>query len=100
MDKRHVGRDAMILTSSKVLANVFSMISAMLLARVRTLSENGTYAQLTIIITLASSVIMLGLPNSINYFLAKQNTIEEKRKFLSVFYTAATILSVVMGIVL
>lgn len=100
MNKRYVGRDVMTLTSSKVLANVFAMISAMLLARVRTLAENGTYSQLTIIINLASSLIMLGLPNSINYFLAKVNSTEEKRNFLSVFYSVTTFLSVIMGLLL
>lgn len=100
MNKQRVGRDAMILTFSKVLANIFAMISAMLLARLRTLAENGTYSQLMIIINLTSSFIMLGLPNSINYFLAKVNSTDEKRNFLSIFYSITTILSVIMGLLL
>lgn len=76
------------------------MVTAMILARVRTLQENGTYSQLVLIINLMSSILMLGLPNSINYFLAKANTVEETNQFLSVYYTLSSILSALVGVTL
>lgn len=96
----NLGKDAVTLTVSKIIANVLTMLTAMLLARVRTLEENGTYSQLLLVTNLVTSILMLGLPNSINFFLAKANTDEEKNRFLSVYYTLSTLLSAVVGITL
>lgn len=101
MDKKHnLGRDAVSLSTSKIIVNIIAMVSAMLLARIRTLEENGIYSQLMLIITMASSIAMLGLPNSINYFFAKTKTSKEKGHFLSVFYSSITTISILLGIVL
>ncbi|PKM69635.1 MAG: hypothetical protein CVU94_02900 [Firmicutes bacterium HGW-Firmicutes-19] len=95
-----LGNDALRLTASKVITMIISMISAMLLSRFRTLGEYGTYSQLLIIVSIATSLIMLGLPNSINYFLAGADSPFERDKFLSVYYTLSTFLSFVIGFVL
>lgn len=90
--------DAVRLTVSKVIANLLVLASAMLLARVRTLEEYGTYSALMLVTQLAASVFMLGLPNSINFFLAKAETREEQNRFLSFYYTLSTLLSAVLGV--
>ena len=92
--------DAILLTVSKIIGNLLTLVSAMLLARIRTLEENGIYSELLLIINLATAIFMLGLPNSINFFLAKAETREDKNRFLSLYYTLSTVLSVVLGIVL
>lgn len=92
--------DAFLLTTSKIIGNLLTLVSAMLLARIRTLEENGIYSELLLIINLATSVFMLGLPNSINFFLAKAETKRDKNRFLSLYYTLSTILSIVLGVVL
>lgn len=92
--------DALKLTTSKLITMVISMITAMLLARLLTLEEYGTYAQILLVINLVTSLFMLGLPNSINFFLARAKDDEERKKFLSVYYTGSTILSVFTGVVL
>lgn len=92
--------DAVRLTFSKVLTLCITTITTMLLARFRTLEEYGTYSQILLVTSLFSSIFMLGLPNSINYFLARAESEQEKQKFLSVYYTLSTILSVLMGVVL
>ena len=66
--------DAFLLTASKIIGNLLTLVSAMLLARIRTLEENGIYSELLLIINLATAIFMLGLPNSINFFLAKAET--------------------------
>ncbi|MGN0818809.1 MAG: oligosaccharide flippase family protein [Christensenellaceae bacterium] len=98
--KSRIGSDAIKLTGSKVVTMLIAMISSMLLARFRTLTEYGTYSQLLMAINLVCSIIMLGLPNSINYFLAKAETENERDRFLSVYYTLNTILSFTVGLVL
>ena len=95
-----VGSDAVRLTASKVATMAISMVSSMLLSRFRTLTEYGTYSQLLMAINLVCSIIMLGLPNSINYFLAKAETEQERARFLSVYYTLNTLLSLTVGLVL
>lgn len=101
MIKRNsLGAEAVKLTTSKIIANVLMMVSAILLARIRTLEENGTYSQLMLVINLTTSIFMLGLPNSINYFLAKAETKEDQNYFLSVYYTLSTLLSLVLGVTL
>lgn len=92
--------DAVKLTASKIIANGLMLVSAMLLARIRTLEENGTYSQLMLVINLAASIFMMGLPNSINFFLAKAETKEDQNYFLSVYYTLSTLLSLALGITL
>ena len=72
----------------------------MLLARFRSLEEYGTYSQIIMVTDLTCSILLLGLPNSINYFLAKADTAEQRRNFLSVYSTLSTILTVVIGICL
>lgn len=104
MDKReernHIGSDTIKLTGSKVTTMMIAMISSMLLSRFRTLMEYGTYSQLLMAINLVCSIMMLGLPNSINYFLAKAKSEHERDQFLSVYYTLNTILSLTVGLAL
>lgn len=95
-----IGGDAVRLTSSKIITLCITMVTAMLLSRFRTLEEYGTYSQLLLVVNLASTIFMLGLPSSINYFLARAESKEKRKHFLSVYYTLSTILSVIMGIVL
>ncbi len=96
--KSKTGNDALKLTSAKLLTMLISLVSSMLLSRFRTLTEYGTYSQIMMTITLVSSLLMLGLPNSINYFLSKSDSEAEREKFLSVYYTINTFLSFIVGL--
>ena len=40
---------------------------------------------------------MMGLPSSLNYFLARADTPEDKNSFLSLYYTVNTLLSLMVG---
>ena len=95
-----LGKDALLLTVSKMTTLAITMVTGMLLSRFRSFEEYGTYSQLDLVFTLFSAIFMLGLPNSINYFLARANTKNEQQKFLGVYYTLSTILSATMGIAL
>lgn len=94
------GNDAVKLTISKVITLLIGLVSNMLLSRFRTLTEYGTYSQLLMAVNIVCALLMLGLPNSINYFLAKAQTEEERGRFLSVYYTFSTLLSFIIGLVL
>lgn len=99
MAENKIAKNATILTVSRVITLMITLVSSMLLSRFRTLTEYGTYSQLIVIVTLMVSVFSLGLPNSTNYFLARADTREEKREFLSVFYTLCTLLCMLMATV-
>lgn len=98
--KASVGKDAVTLTASKIMVSLIGLVTSMLLARFRTLSEYGTYSQIIMITDLVSTILLLGLPNSINYFLAKAESEEEKQKFLSVYLTLSTVLTIIIAICL
>ena len=95
-----VGSNAVKLTAAKFITMGIGLVSSMLLARFRSLTEYGTYSQMMMAVSLATSLIMLGLPNSINYFLGKAKSDEERANFLSVYYTLSTLLSITVGVVL
>lgn len=69
----------------------------MLLSRFRTLEEYGTYSQITIVVTIAISIFTLGLPGSINYFLASYDKPKLKQEFLSTYLSLSTLLSFIAG---
>ena len=96
----NLGADATLLTFSKVATSGIAMVMTMLLSRFRTLEEYGTFSQILMVVNLVTSILMLGLPKSLNYFLAKTDDKEEKRRFLSLYYTLNTILSFVVGLAL
>ncbi len=99
-NKTSLGRDAVKLTASKMIVLLISMVTAMLLSRFRTVEEYGTYSQLMTVINLVTTIIMMGLPNSLNYFLAGANDDKERGHFLNVYYSLNTALSAVVGLVL
>ncbi len=95
-----IGGDAVRLTISKFITLLITTVTSMLLSRYRTFEEYGTYSELLLVVNLISSLVMLGLPSSINFFLARAETVHERTKFLSVYYTLSTALSAFMGMAL
>jgi O-antigen/teichoic acid export membrane protein len=98
--KPSIASDTVNLTISKVITLTIVFVNTMLLSRVLTLEDYGTYSQLLLVVNLLTSIFMLGLPNSINYFLASCETNADRQKFLSVYYTLSTILSIFTGFLL
>ena len=99
-NKKSLGRSFLSLASSKIIAYGLVLVNGMLLSRFRSLQEYGTYSQIILVINVATSVLMLGLPNSLNYYLARMDTPEEKNRFVSFYYTINTVLSIVVGLIL
>lgn len=96
----NIGADATLLTFSKIATSAIAMVMAMLLSRFRTVDEYATYNKILMVVNLITSVLMLGLPKSLNFFLAKTDSQKEKKRFLSFYYTLNTILSFFVGLVL
>lgn len=98
--KNSIMGDTLKLSTSKTITLLISMVSSMLLSRFRTLEEYGTYSQILMVVTISISLFTLGLPNSINFFLARIEDKGEKQKFVSNYYTLNTLLSILAGVVL
>lgn len=98
--KNSIAGDATKLTAVKVATTLLTMLSTMLLSRFRTLEEYGIYSQLQLVITIVVTIFMIGLPNSINYFLAKADNRKEQKDFLSIYFSLCTIAGIVSGIIL
>lgn len=91
-----LGADALVLTASRVLVSLLGLVTSMLLARFRTLEEYGTYSQIIMVVDLLATLVLMGLPNSVNYFLSKAETAQERRRFMSVYLTLSVLLSAVI----
>lgn len=90
-------KEASLLTISKMINLIITMLTSMLLSRFRSLEEYGTFSQLSLILSLLTTFSMLGIPNSINYFLPRIENDEEKQSFLNTFFGLNTLLSVIAG---
>jgi O-antigen/teichoic acid export membrane protein len=95
-----IGTSAIWLTVTKFINVMISMGTAMLLSRFRTLEEYGTYAQLLMVGSITTTIFMMGLSGSVNYFLSKARNQNEQSDFLSNFFTISTIISLVSGLTL
>lgn len=98
--KSSLGKDAVKLTASQVITLSIAMLTAMLLSHFRTLEEYGTYSQLLMISNIVTALFMLGLPNSINFFLASTTDTIERQKFISNYFSLSTLLGIIAGLLL
>lgn len=97
---QNIGKKAFYLSISKTIVITITMIVSMFLSRYLSLEEYGTYSQIIIIVELFVTLLILGLPNSINYFLAKTENKEDQKQFVSVYYSLSIFLSIIIGLVL
>ena len=95
-----LAKDISLLTVSKIITSILGLITSLLLARYMSLFEYGTYSSMLLVINLASSIAMLGLPNCVGYFLGKNKEKIDRQRFISVYYTLNTILSISIGLVM
>ena len=92
--------DSIVLTFSKILAGVVQILVTMILSKYRSLQEYGTFTQMLLVVSLIDSILMMGLPNSISFFLGRSKDLKSRQDFLSVYFTLNTILTVLSGVIL
>lgn len=59
--RNSVGKSTLLITASKLASLGINMVYVMVLSRIRTLEEYGTYSQLLIAVNLISMLFVLGL---------------------------------------
>ncbi|HOV15887.1 MAG TPA: oligosaccharide flippase family protein [Candidatus Cloacimonadota bacterium] len=92
-------KQAGILSAADFCRLVVKTIIGIILARVLTQADYGTYRQLFLIYLLIFSVFMMGLPQSIYYFVPRGGK-EEQRKFLRQTLDLLTILGLIGSLIL
>lgn len=95
---QNIARNATKITISTGITLVISMITTMLLSRYLSLKEYGTYSQVLLIVELVTTLFVVGLPSSINYFIAKDENNLNRKIFVSTYYSISTILSLIAGV--
>lgn len=71
--------DSMFLAGARILTLLFGIISTKIMSVGLSLAEYGTYSQANLVSTVGTSVIALGLVDSLNYFFNKDNEDEDTR---------------------
>ena len=94
MERGGIGKDSLKLTVSQMGALIIGLVSTMLLSRFRTLGEYGTYSQMYLIAGILSPILMMGIPASLSYFLARASDDSEKREVLSQNLISVTVLGI------
>jgi O-antigen/teichoic acid export membrane protein len=92
-------RKAGILSAADFTRLAVKTLIGIVLARVLTQTEYGTYRQLFMIYTLMSSIFMIGLPQSVYYFVPKSEPTLQ-RKFLRQTLDVFTILGLLCSLIL
>lgn len=100
LKKSSLGGDALVLTLSNFTVSLLGVVTSMLLSRFRTLTEYGTYSQIIMVTDMVSTILLLGLPGCVNYFIAKADTEEEKQKFLTMYLVLSTAITAVVAVCL
>lgn len=93
-------KDAVGVTISKIVVSAISIVYTMLLARFRTLDDYGTYSELLLITNIVSTVFFLGLPYSVNYFLPRSDSTEEKRRFIDTYLSTVITVGMFAGFII
>lgn len=98
--KQNVGNSVIVLTLSKTMTLILTIVTSMMLSRYLSLQQYGTYAELLTVTSLAVSILSLGLPNCINYFVPQCSSEDEKSAFVNFYFCVITFIAVIIAAVL
>jgi O-antigen/teichoic acid export membrane protein len=93
-------KGSLLLTSAKILDLVVDLLNVAIISRIFTLNEYGLYSQIILISAFFSAFINLGLPSSINFFLAKEEEINKKKEYISNIILICNIIGFILFIIL
>ncbi|MFX0134054.1 MAG: oligosaccharide flippase family protein [Candidatus Hodarchaeota archaeon] len=87
--KRNIG----IITFGNVLTSSFAILNGIILSRCLTMVDYGTYRQVFLIFSILQSILLLGIPQSLNYFMPTFDRESQKT-----FLFQAVIITVIIGL--
>lgn len=98
--KNNIAKDSIMLTIVRVITLAASMAQTMILSRIMTLTEYGTYSALLIIVSLGTTIAGLGLNNAINFFFNKEKDIEKKKKYVNTIFAITTLSGLIFAVII
>lgn len=93
----NIAKDSMILVFVKIVTISVQIIQTMILSRLLTKLDYGTYSQGLLIISFFTPFFSLGLENAVNYFF---NNKTNKEKYLNTIFTVSIVSGIVCGIMI
>ncbi len=97
MAKTSIAADVSKLTLSKSITYGITLITSMILSRILSLAEYGTYSQIQVTGTLFLTVFSMGMPECSSFFLSRDTDPGYRLRFLSTYYTLNTFLGLLAG---
>ena len=97
------GIDSLLLSFIQIVTYMCSMVTAKLLSVALTKTEYGTYASVMLVITTTCSLILLGLPDCVNYFFnirAKDSNRNKRESYVDTIFAICLSIGIGAGIVL
>ena len=91
------GKQIVFLTGIQVWNQAVNLLKTMVLSRVFSLDEYGTYAKMILVLDFFFAIVVLNLPSAANYFIAKSDSEASKRNFLYTYYILCTAVGILMG---
>ncbi len=91
-------KQAGMLTTAEFIRFGFKSLVGIILARILVPAELGSYRQLFLIYSTFSTLLLLGIPQSVLYFLPKLRHIDSKREFISRTVNLVSVLAFLFGL--
>lgn len=98
-----VSGDSMFLAFSKIITLLFGILTAKILSMGLTLTEYGTYSQANLVNTLCASLLLLGLPDALNFFYNNKESCdrESKEKYINtIFFIEISLWAILFGVII
>lgn len=98
--KTKLATDSIILTFVQCVTLMTSIIQTMLLSRILTKTEYGTYSQGVLVVNFITPFLLLGLSNAINYFYNQVKTDDVIKRYVDTTFATVTFIGALAGILL
>ena len=98
--KIHIGgmsADAMLLTFTKFVTIVLSLLTTRLLTQYLSIYDYGTYSQILLIVSTISSVTMFGMMDGVNYFYTGNVSRDQSESYVATMFAMQGAFSLVAG---
>ena len=92
--------DSIILVFIQVVTTAVGLVVSKILSVNFSLTEYGTYSQVMLITTTASSLTILGMTNAVNYFFNGNTSYDEKQKYLGTLFDIQYVLGIFCALLL
>ncbi|EGS5729455.1 oligosaccharide flippase family protein, partial [Clostridium perfringens] len=95
-----VAVDSLILTFVRIITFSTNIIITMILSRFLSMEEYGTFSQGNLIISVATSFLVLGLTDGVNYFYNKNKELSTKENYVNTIIGMQLILGVIGALII